>query len=304
MNIEREWLCLRSLEMLQDMTTQPTHESPAVSALATPAVICVAPNGARRTKLDHPALPMSPDEIAREASACAEAGAAVIHLHVRDDQDGHSLDADRYRKAIGAIKSALGDRMIVQVTTEAVGIYRPPEQRALLRELCPQAASVAIRELIPDASHEDEAGRLFHWALNAGVGLQYIVYSPEEAKRVIDLAKRGIIPEPQPNTLFVLGRYTQGQQSSPHDLLPFLDGWPSDWPWSVCAFGKGEALCMAAAIALGGNVRVGFENNLSLANGVPASGNADLVANVRQLITCAGRPVASVEDARLVYRVR
>jgi uncharacterized protein (DUF849 family) len=88
-----------------------------------PAVICVAPNGARRTPADHAALPVTPSQIAREANACAEAGASVIHLHVRDDAGRHSLDAQRYRDAMGAIRQAVGERLLVQATTEAVGIY-------------------------------------------------------------------------------------------------------------------------------------------------------------------------------------
>jgi uncharacterized protein (DUF849 family) len=104
-----------------------------------------------------------------------------------------------------------------------------------------------------------------------------------------------------PNTLFVLGRYTEGQQSNARHLVDFLHGWPDHWPWSVCAFGIGEAQCMAAAIGLGGHARVGFENNLQRPDGSTASGNADLVANARAIVSATGRALASVDEARRVY---
>ncbi|NBB83711.1 MAG: hypothetical protein GVY28_09935, partial [Alphaproteobacteria bacterium] len=66
----------------------------------TPCLLMVAPNGARKTKADHPALPIGPAELAATAVACRDAGAAAIHLHVRDEAGGHSLDAGRYREAI------------------------------------------------------------------------------------------------------------------------------------------------------------------------------------------------------------
>lgn len=267
----------------------------------TPAVICVAPNGARRTSVDHPALPVTTAQIAREAAACAEAGASVIHLHVRDDAGRHSLDPRRYRAAIDAIRQAAGERLLVQVTTEAVGMYSPPEQMALLRELRPTAASVALRELMPDDTHLLEASRFFAWARTAGICLQFIVYEPAEARRLQALVQRGVLPQRTPAALFVLGRYNAGQQSEPLDLLGFLREWPQDWPWSVCAFGPQEARCMAAAIGLGGHARVGFENNLLRPDGQPVAGNAESVANVRALVACSGRPLADAAQARLVY---
>lgn len=275
-----------------------TDSSPAP---AGPAVICVAPNGARRTPADHARLPVTAAQIAHEASACADAGASMIHLHVRDAAGRHCLDAQRYGEAIAAIRRAVGGRLLVQVTTEAVGMYTPQEQMALLRELRPEAASVALRELIPDDSHLLEASRFFAWARSERICLQFIVYEPGEARRLQALVERGVLPQRTPATLFVLGRYSAGQQSHPPDLLPFLREWPRAWPWSVCAFGAQEAACMAAAVGLGGHARVGFENNLLRPDGQAAGSNAELVTNVRTLIACTGRPLADAGQARQVY---
>jgi uncharacterized protein (DUF849 family) len=283
-------------------TAMTHHFAPSPSdSGASPVVICVAPNGARKTRQDHPALPIVADHFVEEALACADAGASALHLHVRDDDAAHSLDPARYREAMAALEAELGRRLLVQITTEAVGKYQPEQQRDLLRELQPQAASVALRELIPDRSHEQASGDLFHWALGQHVALQYIVYSADEARWLQELVRTGVVPQAQPNTLFVLGRYTAGQQSEPGDLLPFLAHWPADWPWSVCAFGSAEARCMAAAIALGGNVRVGFENNVLLPDGRIAAGNADLVRNVAAIARHSGRIPADVSTARRVY---
>jgi 3-keto-5-aminohexanoate cleavage enzyme len=267
----------------------------------TPVVLCVAPNGARRTTTDHPGLPVTPAALAREAAACAEAGASVIHLHVRDGQQRHSLDPDRYREAIRAIEAAVGDALLIQVTTEAVGMYSAAQQMATVRELRPVAVSVALRELVPDDRALKDAAAFFAWARREHVALQFIVYSPGEALSLAALARDGVLAVEMPNTLFVLGRYSAGQQSDPRELAEFLRGWPADWPWSVCAFGRTEAQCMAAAIGLGGHARVGFENNLHRIDGSAAASNAELVANVRSLVTAAGRRLATPREARLLY---
>lgn len=237
------------------------------------------------------------------AAECCAAGATALHLHVRDDAGRHTLDAAHYRAALKAIRAEVGQQLILQITTEAVGIYTPGEQMECVRAVAPEAASVAIRELIPTAEDEALAATFFLWAAERGVALQYIIYSPEEAARLVQLARRGVIVDPRPHALFVLGRYAQGQRSTPADLLPFLQLWPNEWPWSLCAFGDTEAMCAAAAVALGGHVRVGFENNLLRADGQLAADNSEQVANIRTLAGCCGRPLADISQARDIYGV-
>ncbi len=280
---------------------QEANEPGATPSEPDATVVCVAPNGARRTHRDHSRLPMNADELAHEARQCMEAGASVIHLHVRDAQGAHTLDVDLYRQAIDKVQAAVGDGLLIQVTTEAVGRYQPEQQMAVVRTLRPEAASVAIRELIPDEAHLAQASRFFEGCAQQQVALQFIVYSAEEAARLVELARRGALGTDRPNTLFVLGRYTVGQISQPTDLLPFLAVWPQSLPWSVCAFGASEAQCMTAAIGLGGHARVGFENNLVRADGQQADCNADLVANVAELARRAGRRVAGAAQARSIY---
>jgi uncharacterized protein (DUF849 family) len=95
-----------------------------------PLRISVAPNGARRSKADHPALPVSSTEIADEAERCADAGAFLLHLHVRDADGAHSLSPDDYRRAIDANQRRVGNRLLLQITTESCGIYNIDSQMA------------------------------------------------------------------------------------------------------------------------------------------------------------------------------
>lgn len=260
--------------------------------------IAVAPNGGRRTKADHPAIPLNAAELARVAAECLASGASMIHAHVRKADGSHLLDADAYRDAIAAIRREVGDRMIVQITTESLGLYAPPEQIAVLKAVRPEAASLALREFVPDAAAEPLFIELLTWMKQESVIPQVILYDPAEAKRLMALMARDDMPWPAIPVLFVLGRYSKGQVSQPNDLLPFITpGMPHFDHWSVCAFGSQEAACVTAAALLGGHVRVGFENNLLLPDGRLAISNADLVRTVADTIQNLG---ISLCDAALL----
>ena len=272
--------------------------------LGRPLILTVAPNGARKTQADHPALPMTAAEIARTAAACAEAGAAMIHLHVRDKAGVHLLDAEAYREATAAIRQEAGIDIVVQITTEAVGRYTPAQQMAVVRDTAPEAVSLALRELCPDAAAESEAAAFFAWLQGRGVLAQYILYDAEELARFDDLVRREVIPGGPHFLLFVLGRYTPDQTSQPRDLLPFVAANTAGHPWMVCAFGAREAACAVTAAALGGHARVGFENNLFLPAGIQAADNAALVAAAARGIAAIGRPLAAAAAARVLMAGR
>ena len=167
----------------------------------------------------------------------------MIHLHVRDPEGGHSLDVEAYRAAIAAVRTAVGRDLIVQVTSEAVGIYSPEEQMRMVRDLKPEAVSLAVREIVPDAASEGAAAEFLAWVAAAGILPQYILYSEEDLRRFDDLIDRGIVPGERQVVLFVLGRYTKGQTSEPRELMPFLAANARDHLWSVCAFGPRETAC-------------------------------------------------------------
>jgi 3-keto-5-aminohexanoate cleavage enzyme len=261
--------------------------------------IAVAPNGGRRMKADHPAIPLTPAELARTAAECLEAGAAMIHVHVRRPDGRHLLDADAYRQASDAIREEVGDRLVIQITTEALGIYTPAEQIAVLKGVRPQAASLALRELVPDKAAEPAFAEALAWMKRENVLPQIILYDPTEAIRLSGMIRRGLVPWPDIPVLYVLGRYTVSQTSQPADLLPFLGpDQPRFANWSVCAFGRYEAACVTAAALLGGHVRVGFENNLYLPDGNTAPSNAALVATAAKTARDLGYDLCEAAEIR------
>lgn len=266
--------------------------------MTAPFIVMSAPNGARRVKDDHPALPITNEEIAACAEDVADAGASILHLHVRDEEVKHSLDPDRYRAAITAVRERVGDRLVIQVTTEACGMYTADEQMAVVRALKPEAVSLAIKELCPDSESEPEAAEFFAWLRAEDVMPQYILYTPEEVTRFENLRNRGVIPDDRPFVLLVLGRYSDSLTGNPGLLGRTVEGLKQDVTWMVCCFGSTENDAVIEAVRMHGHARVGFENNMTLPDGATAPDNAALVGLAAKCGIDAGRPVASADDVR------
>lgn len=236
--------------------------------------VTVAPNGARRGKSDHPALPVTSAEIAETAAACFAAGAGAIHLHVRDLEGRHSLDAGRYCDAIAAVSEAV-PQMAIQVTTEAAGLYQVAEQYTCLQQLQPKAASVSVREMARDVSI---ARRLYAFASEAGVEVQHILYNVQDVAQLRSWFDQGMIAPHVRSAIFVLGQYAPPVLARPGDLSVFLNATAGmDLDWSLCAFGQHEQACARAALLAGGNVRIGFENNIQRPDGGLLCDNAQSV---------------------------
>ncbi len=255
--------------------------------MTTPVGIMIAPNGARLTTSDHPAIPVTENDTVEVVSRCVEAGACAVHLHVRDSNQLHVLDVDQYRTTTAHLQARLGTDFPIQITTEAVGVYTQPEQIRMVQDLKPAFASVALAEIAGDEDMLDSAEAFYHWADHEGVGLQHILYSADDLTRFLQLKSRGVIPPDQWSVIFVLGRYTKDQQSDPADIDTFLsildhNGVRDDALWMICAFGRHETSCLCSSAASGGHNRVGFENNRQHADGSIA---ADNVERVDALIT-------------------
>ena len=263
-----------------------------------PLLITVAPNGAYKQRPDHAALPLTSAELGQTAKQCLDAGAAMIHMHIRDAQGRHSLDVQGYRDAQQAVKAAVGDAMIIQVTSEAARVYKAPEQIAMVTALQPEAVSVGLREVDQPEIGEAGLAQFFGWLAKERVMTQVIVYDVADLQRWQALRAQGVIPDAPWSLLFVLGRYSVGQTSEPKDLLPFVMAHTGQEPWSMCAFGAGEHACATTAAALGGHVRVGFENNLLLNNGQIAPDNAALVRQVADSARVLGRSLCTAQQAR------
>lgn len=262
--------------------------------------ITVAPNGARRGKADHAAIPLTSAEIAAEARACREAGAAILHLHVRAADARHSLDVGRYRDAIAAVREACD--IVIQPTTERVGVFAPDDMMAAFRGLTPEMMTFNLTELLePDDVGQHAKMRDFLAEVAAaGTVPQYIVYRRDE----LDLLRRwhdqGWLPQARPFLLLVLGRYA-GTVSRPGDLFDYLPHIPVDWRWGLCAFGAPELACVVQAALAGGHCRVGFENNLVRADGTPLADNAEQVARLHGILGELGVGVMTPDEVRQAF---
>jgi uncharacterized protein (DUF849 family) len=247
--------------------------------------VTVAPNGARRQKCDHPELPITLPELAQTAAACQAAGASTLHLHVRDDAGGHSLDPGRYRAAMAAVADA-APNMAIQITTESAGIYTPEAQLACLAALRPAAASIAVREM---ARAPEIAMRAYGLCAEAGTQVQHILYSPGCIAQLRSWYAAGVVPVAMRDVIFVLGQYAPATPARTDGLTDFVAAARAlDLSWSLCAFGREERACLLAAIQAGGNVRVGFENNLETPAGTMLKDNATSVAALVQAASEAG----------------
>ena len=266
----------------------------------TRIAIIVAPNGARKTKQDHAQLPMNTEEMVAEAKACQTVGATMIHLHARDAQGRHSLELDDNLEIYHAVKTVVGDSMIVQLTTEAVGMYSPQQQMALVKAVKPEAASFALRELIPDEQSEEQGFVFFDWVAAQGILSQIILYDQADIERFFSLRARGVLPKQNQHALVVLGRYHEAQQSSPWDLRAlYLERFiEENVRCAVCAFGAREQDCLTHAMLLGLDVRVGFENNHLSSDGQLAKNNAEQVQRLKEICDLLDVPLHDAESFR------
>ncbi|WP_332671427.1 3-keto-5-aminohexanoate cleavage protein [Aromatoleum sp.] len=272
-------------------------------SILAPVSITVAPNGARRGKADHAALPLTPAEIAADAAACYAAGASILHLHVRGLDGRHSLDVGCYRDAIAAVREACD--IVIQPTTERAGAFAPDDMIAAFRGLAPEMMSFNLTELLDpdDAAQHAKVRDFLAEVAAAGTVPQYIVYHRDELDRLRRWHDAGWLPQAQPFVLFVLGRRA-GAVSRPAELFDYLPHVPQGWRWGLCAFGAPELACVVQAALAGGHCRVGFENNLVAADGTPLAGNAEQVRRLRNILRELGIGAMAPDDVRQAFGIR
>lgn len=244
--------------------------------------LMVAPNGARRGKADHPALPITDDELIETARACQVAGADGIHMHIRDDAGKHLLDAGRYQ----ALLDRMGDEvpgLYMQVTSEAAGLYDTDQQQEMMRQLRPAYISIGLREMVRSPEDWPQAQDFYNWAADSGVEIQHILYAPAEVETFVDALNAGHIPGQAQSVLFVQGTYANGPKDAvplEEFLAPLAGADGISFDWMLCAFGVTETASLVRAAELGGKARVGFENSLWNADGSVAQDNAARVREV------------------------
>ena len=247
----------------------------------------VAPNGARKTKEDHPNLPISIAEIVEDALNCFNEGANAIHAHVRDQKGNHCLDAGLYKELLSELDIKVPE-LPVQITTEAIGKFSPKKQFEVVKQVQPEAASVALIEMMPNIKELRLAQNFYNFSIENNIQIQHILYSVDDLKLFKKAIELKVIPEENLQVLYVLGRYEKNFQSKTEDLNLFLEEHKniiSEIDWGICAFGKAETDCLIKSNFLGGKIRVGFENNFYNRDGTLASSNAERVAELYKLIS-------------------
>jgi len=264
--------------------------------MTLPAIIAVAPNGARKTKHDHSAIPITAKEIGETAKACMKAGASMIHLHVRDDQQKHSLSVDLYEEAIKQVRLQTDDSILIQVTSESVGRYLADEQFAMIHHLKPPTVSIGLREIKSES--EANINQHFKKMRDNQVHPQLILYNDHDVSIYKDWLQRGVLPGSAYPVLFVIGKPQKEGIFESEDLkMSLVEELPIK-NWMTCGFGYQEFHVAKQTFKLGGHVRIGFENNELLENNKIANDNAELITQVSMLMKGESYPVASASEAQ------
>jgi len=261
-------------------------------------IITAAIQGAEILKADFSPLPITPDEVAREAYDAWNAGAAIIHLHVRDHNGLPTQDKDAFKENIDAI-TATGCKAIIQVSTGgAVGMTAVERMQPVT--LNPEYASLNAGSLnFGDATFINPPDLIRGLALSMkqhNVKPEFEIYEEGHIHNALAIINEGLADAPF-SFQFVLG-VPGGMSPNPKNLLLLSEAVPRKSNWGVAGIGRHQLRLGMISILLGGNVRVGFEDNIYYRKGEHAKSNAQLVARMVRLSEEMGRPIASEDDAR------
>lgn len=260
-------------------------------------MITAALVGAETTKQDNPNLPTSPQELADAAYACWQAGASIIHLHVRDANEQPTQDVAVFAEAMRLIKERCD--IIVQFSTGgAVGL--PVEERTRPLSLRPEMATLSTGtvnfgpDVFMNSEHYIEG--IAKAILENGVKPEIEVFEVGMIDNALRLVRKGLLAPPL-HFDFVMG-VPGAISGTVKNLLHLAESIPAGASWSVAGVGRTELPLATMAIIMGGHVRVGFEDNIYYSRGVKAESNAQLVARIARLAKELGREVATPNEAR------
>ena len=270
-------------------------------------IITAAICGAEVTKEQNPNVPYSVDEIVREAKSAVDAGAAIVHLHVREDDGTPTQSRARFQECEDAIYKVCPNVILIPSTGGAVGMT--PEERLQSTDTTPIPEMATLGcgtcnfgdEIFDNTMPTMRAfGKRM---LERGIKPEYECFEMGHLDTILTMARKGEVPGAPMQFNFVLG--VPGCTSATVDNLAWLvKNIPAGSTWTATGIGRHAFTLGAAAIVMGGNVRVGFEDNLNLAKGVPARSNGELVAKVVRLANELGRPVANSDEAREILGLR
>jgi 3-keto-5-aminohexanoate cleavage enzyme len=262
-------------------------------------IITCAITGAETTKQHNPNLPVTPDEQAQAALDCYNAGASIIHLHVRDDKGNPTQSVERFQEVIEKIRSKCP--VIVQISTGgAVG--DSVESRLAPLKLKPEMASLNVgsinfgNEVFVNLPKDVVLFAEEMKKLNIKPELE--VYDYGMLEYGVKLLNQGIIERPA-HFQFVMGT-AHGISGTPKNLILMRELLPEGSTWTAAGIGRFQLPITTQAILMGGHVRVGLEDNIYWSKGVLAKSNAQLVERVTQIAQLLQRDVASVDEAKKI----
>ncbi|QQY79204.1 3-keto-5-aminohexanoate cleavage enzyme [Keratinibaculum paraultunense] len=266
-------------------------------------IITAAICGAEVTKENNPNVPYTVEEIGREAEAAYKAGASIIHLHVREDDGTPTQDKERFRVCMEEIKKRCPDVIIQPSTGGAVGMS--DEERLQPVELLPEMATLDCGTLNFGGDeifvNTENTIKNFAKVMNEkNVKPEIEVFDKGMIDYAIRYAKEGYILEPM-HFDFVLGVQ---MAATGRDLAFMVDSIPAGSTWTVAGVGRYEMPMAAMGIAMGGHVRVGFEDNVYLSKGVLAKSNGELVEKVVRIAKELGREIATPDEAREILGLK
>ncbi|XMB86188.1 3-keto-5-aminohexanoate cleavage protein [Mycoplasmatota bacterium WC44] len=267
-------------------------------------IITAAICGAEVTKEHTQAIPYTIEEIVREAKSAYDAGAAIIHLHVREDDGKPTQSKERFDKAFKAIKEVCPDVIIQPSTGGAVGMT--PDERLQPIELKPEMSTLDCGTLNFGGDEifvntENDIKEFAKRIYANGVKPELECFEKGHIDMVLRLAKKGYIKSPM-HFSFVLG-VNGGQSGTLRDFLFLKDSIPTDATYSVAGIGRFEYSLAVASIIEGGHVRVGLEDNIYIRKGVLAKSNGELVDKVVRLAFEFGREIATPDEARKILGI-
>ncbi len=269
-----------------------------------PLVITAAITGAETSRMDQPNLPVTPQEQAIAARECYDAGARVIHLHVREDDGSPSQRLERFAESIEAIRKAVPG-IIIQISTGgAVG--EDFNKRIAPLQLKPDMGTLNAGTLnFGDdifINHPQDMIRIAEAFKQYHVVPEIEVYESGMIDAIARMVKKGYITHTPLHVQFVLG-VPGGMSGKPRNVMYLIDHLKEELPnasWGVAGIGRWHIPVSMVAMITGGHVRVGFEDNIYYHKNLIAESNAQLVARITRIAEEMGRPVADLEQARKI----
>jgi 3-keto-5-aminohexanoate cleavage enzyme len=262
-------------------------------------LITVAPTGAEHLKADLPQLPTTLDELVAEAKACEAAGASLIHLHIRDAEHRPTLDLGRLRETVAALREQT--TLVVQLSTGG-SVHDPLDARLAVLDARPDSCSLTCGTV----NFGDDVFlnpwpfivELYDRAREAHVVPEFELFDLGHVAALRRLLARGLPFGGRVHCDFVLG-VPGGMPGTPQALVAAVQALPPEvTSWSATGIGRAHLPVLAAALSLGGHLRVGMEDNVVYARGRQVRSNAELVERAARLATELQRPPLSTSAAR------